>query len=444
MRSSHSGPSKLLLRDLPLPVTLALRYVRSTRRDAFASFLSAVAAGGIALGVTALVLSLAVISGFQEALRGELLGRTPQVLVDLPPGLGLAAAQAAREAVRRMPGVTGAQLQVRGSGWVVEQGKAHAVELVGFEGRVPRSFPGAAGGPEGLYVPASLAARWGLVPGRPLSLLSPRPTLTPLGPQPRLRTLPLAGTYRSGRTQEDRERVALPRAVAETLLGGSERQIEVAAASLDAALAVAARLRDRPTGGDGGRSSGTAASGGLAGTAASGGLVGTAASGGVAPLPPGSEVRTWQELNRPLLFALRLEKVMMFVAVSLIVLVASLALVADLALIISSKRPEVGMLATMGATPAALRQTFVLLGGLVAGSGIALGTVIGVGGAMVLDRYRLVPVPGRVYFLDYVPFLVKPLDLALVLVLTLALALASALYAAQRAATLDPIEALRR
>jgi lipoprotein-releasing system permease protein len=411
MRSA-ARPSKLLLRGLPLPVTLALRYVRSTRRDAFASFLSAVAAGGIALGVMALVLSLAVISGFQEALRGELLGRTPQVLVDLPPGLGLAAAQAVREAVRRQPGVTGAQLQVRGSGWVVEEGKAHAVELIGFEGRVPRSFPGAAGGPEGLYVPASLAARWGLATGRPLSLLSPRPTLTPLGPQPRLRTLPLAGTYRSGRTQEDRERVALPRAVAETLLGGAERQIEVSAADLDAALAVAARLHDRRQGGS--------------------------------PLPPGSEVRTWKELNRPLLFALRLEKVMMFVAVSLIVLVASLALVADLALIISSKRPEIGMLATMGATPAALRQAFVLLGGLVAGSGIALGTVIGVGAAMVLDRYHLLPVPGRVYFLDYVPFLVKPLDLALVLVLTLALALASALYAAQRAATLDPIDALRR
>jgi lipoprotein-releasing system permease protein len=422
-RSAAAAPSKLLLRDLPLSVILALRYVRSTRRDAFASFLSAVAAGGIALGVTALVLSLAVISGFQEALRGELLGRTPQVLVDLPPGLGLAAAQAARDAVRRVPGVTGAQLQVRGSGWVVEQGKVHAVELIGFEGRVPRSFPGAAGGPEGLYVPASLAARWGLAPGRTLSLLSPRPTLTPLGPQPRLRTLPLAGTYRSGRTQEDRERVALPRAVAETLLGGSERQIEVATADLDAALAVAARLHDRR---QGSRPSGTAA------------------RGGSVPLPPGSEVRTWKELNRPLLFALRLEKVMMFVAVSLIVLVASLALVADLALIISSKRPEIGMLATMGATPAALRHAFVLLGGLVAGSGIVLGTVIGVGGALVLDRYRLVPVPGRVYFLDYVPFLVKPLDLALVLVLTLALALASALYAAQRAATLDPIDALRR
>jgi len=398
--------SRLLLRDLPLPVMLALRYVRSTRRDAFASFLSAVAALGIALGVTALVLSLAVISGFQEALRSELLGRTPQVLVDLPAGLGLAAAQAARAAVRRVPGATSAQLQVRGSGWVVDQGKVHAVELIGFEGRVPRSFPGAAGFPEGLYVPASLAARWGLSLGRGLSVLSPRPTLTPLGPQPRLRTLPLAGTYQSGRAQEDRERVALPRAVAETLLGGMERQIEVGAADLDAALRVAARLG--------------------------------------AVLPPGSVVRTWKDLNRPLLFALRLEKVMMFVAVSLIVLVASLALVADLALIISSKRAEIGMLATMGATPAALRRAFVLLGGLVTGSGIALGTLLGVGGAVVLDRYRLVPVPGRVYFLDYVPFLVKPLDLALVLLLTLGLALASALYAAERAATLDPIEALKR
>jgi lipoprotein-releasing system permease protein len=114
-----------------------------------------------------------------------------------------------------------------------------------------------------------------------------------------------------------------------------------------------------------------------------------------------------------------------------------------LALIISSKRGEIGILATLGATPAALRQAFVLLGGLVTGLGMLLGAVLGVGGALVLDRYHLVPVPGRVYFLDYVPFLVKPFDLALVLALTLGLALASALYAAQRAATLDPIEALR-
>src|SRR5690349_417018 len=115
--------SRLLLRSWPFPVLLALRYVRSTRRDAFASFLSAVAAGGLTLGVAALILSLAVISGFQEALRGELLGRTPQIEVDLPTGLSAEAAVAAREAVRKVPGVLAAQVQVRGGGWVVEAGK---------------------------------------------------------------------------------------------------------------------------------------------------------------------------------------------------------------------------------------------------------------------------------------------------------------------------------
>ena len=396
----------LLLRRWPFPVLLALRYLRSTRRDAYASFLSAVAAAGLALGVAALILSLAVISGFQDALRSELLGRTPQIEVELPSGTSGEDAARARDAVRAVEGVTAAQVQVRGGGWVMEEGKVQAVELVGFEETVPQSFPGAAGMGEGLYVSASLAARWGLVRGNTLEVVSPRPTLTPFGPQPRIRSIPVAGTYQSGRTQEDRERIALPRGVAETLLGGHDRRLDVEVDDLDAAVGVARRLTP--------------------------------------VLPQGSVVRTWRDLNRPLLFALRLEKVMMFVAVSLIVLVAALALVADLALIISSKRPEIGILGTMGATPGALRRAFLILGGLVAGSGMLIGTVLGVGGALVLDRYRLIEVPGRVYFLDYVPFLVKPLDLVLVLALTLLLALASALYAARRASSLDPVEAMRR
>ncbi len=401
-----SRPSRLLLRRLPFPALIALRYLRSTRRDAFASFLSAVAAGGLALGVMAMVLALAVISGFQSALRSELLGRTPQIEVQLPPD---ADPLAAREAVRRVAGVRSVAVQVRGGGWLIDRGKVQPVELVGFDGPVPSIFPGAAGAGAGLYVPTTLAARWGLRAGMVVDVVSPRPTLTPLGPQPRLRSVPLAGTYEAARSQEEKVRIPLPRDVAETLLGGADRRLDVEAGGIDAALEVAARLASTP-----------------------------------GALPAGSVVRTWQELNRPLLFALHLEKLLMFVAVSLIVVVASLALVADLALIISSKRPEIGMLGTLGATPAALRQAFVLLGGLVAGSGVTLGALLGVGGAWVLDHYHLLRLPGHVYFLDYVPFKVQPGDLALVLLLALALALASSLYAAQRAAALDPIEALRR
>ncbi|HET9227988.1 MAG TPA: FtsX-like permease family protein [Thermoanaerobaculia bacterium] len=396
----------LLLRNLSFPWVLALRYLRSTRRDAFATFLSVVAAVGLALGVAALILVLAVISGFQHALRGELLGRTPEIEVELPAGLDADSAAAARDRIRNVPGVVSAQLQVRGGGWLVSGGKVQPVELIGFEQVVPNSFPGAAGKGPGLYVPSSLAARWALQPGQTVEVVSPRPTLTPFGPQPRIRSVQIAGTYRSGRTQEERERVALPRQVAETLLGGSDRRIEAAAEDVEAAIPVAGRLSSM--------------------------------------LPEGSVVRTWKDLNRPLLFALRLEKALMFVAVSLVVLVAALALVADLALIISNKQAEIGILGTIGATPAMLRRAFVLLGGLIAGSGMIAGTALGVGGAFVADKYKLVRVPGQVYFLDHVPFLVQPLDLALVLLLTFFLALGSSFYAAQRAASLDPIEAMQQ
>lgn len=379
---------------------LALRYLRSTRRDAFTSFLSAVAAGGIALGVAALVLALAALSGFQRALKGEILARTPHLEVDLAPDVD---ADAAARLARTVAGVRSAQIVAHGRGWAIFGGDAQAVELVGFAGRVPRSFPGAAGRPEGLYVGDSLAVRWGLRPGDVVEIASTRPTLTPLGPQPRLRSLRLAGTYSTGRTEQDR-RVALPWSVAEALLGPGERRLELAASDLDAALRAAPRL--------------------------------------AAALPLGCRVRTWQDLNQALFFALRLEKTVMFAAVFLIVLVAGLALVADVALVIANKRPEIGMLGAMGATPGDLRGAFLWLGGLLAGGGSLLGAAIGLLGAWLLDRYHLVALPERVYFLDYVPFRVEALDLFAVIGLTWVLALLCAGYAAERAAALQPVEAM--
>jgi lipoprotein-releasing system permease protein len=161
-------------------------------------------------------------------------------------------------------------------------------------------------------------------------------------------------------------------------------------------------------------------------------------------LGPGSGVRTWQDLNGPLFFVLRLEKVMIFVAVFLIVLVAALALVADLSLLIANKRGEVGILGTVGAAPRTLRRAFVLLGGALAISGVAAGTVLGVGTAWILDHYRLLPVPSGVYFLDYVPFAVRPQELLATLGATLVVALSFARWAAGRATAQAPVEALRR
>jgi lipoprotein-releasing system permease protein len=392
---------------MPFPVELALRYLKSTRRDAFASFLSAVAAGGLALGVAALVLSLAAMSGFQGVLIGEVLARSPLLEVVIPAAAGPEAVEEARRALETVPEVAAVHETVRGQGWVVAaNGLARGVEMTGFSGTVPRGYPGVEGAAPGLYVDSTLAGMWGLEVGDPIEVVSPVPTLVPFGPpQPRVRTLPLAGTFTAPRTQEDRVRIALPLAVADSLLPARPRVL-----AADVPVAAAPRIARR-----------------------------------LAPrLPEAATVRTWQEINRSLFFVLKLEKALMFVAVALIVLVAAFALVADLALIVSSKRSEIGMLGAMGAPPSMVRRTFLLVGALLAAAGAGTGTLLGVGGAWLLDRYRVIDLPGQVYVFDYVPFDVRPADLAIVLALTVALALGFSLYAAQRAASLVPVEALRR
>lgn len=386
----------------PFSLLLALRYLRSARKDAFTSFLSAVAAGGIALGVAALVLALAALSGFQHALRTEILARTPELVIELPRG---ADAIAARQRIKESPDVTFVQRVRKGRGWLVGRGRAQPVDIVGFERRVPSSFPLSSGSGRGLYLSDSLARAWGLDPGDWLSLASSRTTLTPLGPAPRVRRLRLTGTFSAGRTEQV-ERVAVPLGVAVELLGPGPIRFEVQAGGLERALRLAKRLA----------------------------LV----------LPVGARIQTWRDLNAPLFFALHLEKGVMFVGVFLIVLVAALALVSDLALIIAKKRSEIGILGAMGASPAALRHSFLFLGAMLSALGVGLGGVIGMVGSWLLERERLIRLPGRVYFLDYVPFRLEAGDLALVIGLTLALALVCALIGAGRVTKLDPVEALRR
>ncbi len=113
------------------------------------------------------------------------------------------------------------------------------------------------------------------------------------------------------------------------------------------------------------------------------------------------------------------------------------------ALLISSKRGEIGMLLTLGATAGELRRAFLVLGILLASLGLLMGGGLGIGGAWLLDRYRLLRPPGDVYFIDHIPFRIEAGDLAAVFFSAALLTILSTFYAAHRAATLDVVEALR-
>ncbi len=401
--TAHGGRSRWQM-SLPLPLLLAARYLRSSRRDAYVSFLSKLAAGGITLGVAALILVLAGLSGLQHFLRSDVLGRTPHLEVELPPA---ADAEAVRAALGEVPGVLVARHILRGRGWLFLGGGVIDVEVVGYEGDLPRFFPRAEteSAESGLYLGDSLIARWGIAVGDLVDVVSARPTLTPFGPQPRLHRLRLAGTFTTGPTEDDQPRIAVPMEFARKLFGSRQTRLELQTADLDAALVVAER---------------------------------------VAPLlPDDGRLRTWQDLNRALFFALKLEKILMFASVFLVVPVAAMALVTVLGLLISSKRGEIGMLRAMGAKPSELRRAFFALGTLLGATGLVLGSVLGVGGAFLLDRYEVISPPGEVYYINHIPFLVEPADLAAVVLATALLTTLSTVWAALKAASTPAVEALQ-
>ncbi len=381
---------------------LALRYSRSSRKDSYSLFLSVVSIGGIALGVCLLILALSALNGLQGALKEEILERTPHLEVELPPG---EAPFELRRKMETLEGIEAAQVTLQGPGWLIVGGAPEPVQLVAYEGELPQYFPGLEERTAGVYLPDSFQRDWGLKVGETVQLVSPRPTLTPLGPSPRVRFVEVDGFFPTGRTEE-RVRVALPLNQGEGFLSGENYRIALLTQGLDQALERASFVE--------------------------------------ALLPKDARLRTWKELNRPLFFALQVERTALFLGVALIVVVAAMALVSNLALVISAKRRDLGILAALGAPRQSLRRIFLLLGGLLASIGSTLGSCVGVVSAYLLGHYRWIKLPTDVYFLDHLPFQVRAKDVLLVLGMTLVIALVSSLYVTRRLTSFEPVEAMKQ
>jgi lipoprotein-releasing system permease protein len=150
------------------------------------------------------------------------------------------------------------------------------------------------------------------------------------------------------------------------------------------------------------------------------------------------------ELNRNLFTWMKLEKVVMFVILALVVLVAAFNIVSTLFMVVLEKRRDIGVLKSLGATRGTVLRVFLAEGLLIGGLGTALGAVLAAGLIEVLRRYPFVRLPGDVYFIERLPVRPEWGDFVAVILAALVLCLAAALYPAWRAATLDPVDAIRR
>lgn len=405
--------------NVPFELHVALRYLLAKRKQAFISVISLISTIGVAVGVMALVIALALTTGLQQEVRDRILGSNAHIYVWKVGGLQDTAAEIAR--LRQVPEVAGAApvilgkaliSSLAGESFITIKGIDPALEPQvtdvassmrsgGLEGLTP-----ADDGRDGILVGTTLAENLGLQVGDQVQVLTPQGTLSPMGMVPRPRTLRVAGIFSLGLFEFDAQWGFVSLDVARRLLDKT---------GVDYIQLRVTDLYDAPR---------------IAST-----------------IPPalGSEYGTedWAQMNQSLFSALWIERVAISLTIGLIVVVGALNIVASLILLVMEKHRDIGILKTMGAGARSITIVFMLQGLIIGVVGTAIGAIGGLAVSLVADRYQLIRVPIDVYQISSVPFVVRPIDLAIVVAAAIAICFVATIYPSRQAARMDPTQALR-
>jgi lipoprotein-releasing system permease protein len=242
--------------------------------------------------------------------------------------------------------------------------------------------------------------------GSDVDIACPMCGIGPMGPMPKLKPFRVAGHFYTGMYEFDSKLAYVALADAQRFLGtpGEVTGIEIRTTTPEAARDVADELARR--------------------------------------LGPRFEVRTWEELNRGLFAALKLEKVAMFVVLTFIALVASFSIVSNLIMLVTEKAREVAILKSMGARDGAILRVFFAEGLYIGLLGLVLGLGLGVGGCLLLSHYGL-PLDPDVYYIQKLPVVMRASEIAAVNLAALGLCCLATLYPAMLASRMRPVDGLR-
>jgi lipoprotein-releasing system permease protein len=405
--------------DLPFELHIALRYLLAKRKQAFISVISLISTLGVAVGVMALVIALALMTGLQQEVRDRILGSSPHVFVWKYGGIADYRAEAA--ALQKVPGVVGAAPAILGKALVTSPAGEAFITLKGID---PALEPGVTDvrtaleqgsldaleergeQPAGILLGRDLASRLELEVGDDVSVLTPQGTLSPMGVIPRTRRLQVAGIFRLGLYEFDSAYGFVSLDVAKRLVGRDDVElIQLRVADMLTAPEIAESI----------------------------------------PSIVGNEYVTenWRDMNQSLFSALWIEKMAISLTIGLIVMVAALNIVASLILLVMEKHRDIAILKTMGAGARSVTTVFMMQGLIIGIVGTVVGAAAGVGLALVADRYRLIRIPMDVYQVSHVPFVLEPLDIVIVVAAAVAVCFVATIYPARQAARLDPAQALR-
>jgi lipoprotein-releasing system permease protein len=412
-----------------LEVAIAWRYLRSRRGSQLLSLISVIAMGGVVVGVSALILVLGVMNGLQKDLRDKILIGSPDLRVlTVGDDLTMTDWQATLTTVRAQPGVVSAEPFVLKDALITKGNDyAEPVKVVGM----PASTSGAADvtqirryarsgdfsirspddSSRAIVIGQRLAERLNAWPGDVLVLATVPGRLqmsSALGGfVPQIRKYVITGVFETGMYEYDSGYAYMELSSAQDLAGLATRVtgIDVRTPDRYAAPEVATRLAN----------------------------------------VLGFPYRTidWQEQNRSLFSALKLEKLAMGVILLLIVLVAAFNIVSTLTMVVTDKTREIGILKAMGMPSASIRRIFLWQGAAIGFVGTGLGVLLGLVGAFVLTRFKLIALDPQVYFIDRLPIQIAVSDVLAITAASLGIAMLATLWPARQASRLFPVEAIR-
>ncbi|MGD8319938.1 MAG: ABC transporter permease [Gemmatimonadota bacterium] len=410
---------------------IARHYLGGGRRRGLLSLITWIALGGVTVGVTALVVVIAVMTGMQEDLRAKILESTPHVMIlEQGSSLRMKDWEAVMDSVLQVPGVVGAAPFVlsdvaltRGEedgmpytqtahlyGVSVDTARAAATDM---ERKILQGAFNLERPPSGLspiLLGSGLADRMQLFRGDTLVVIAFENLKQGLlGLMPTMRQFEVTGTFTTGMYEYDTGNVYTRLEDAQELLGieGADEVSGIGVRTDDPGAATA---------------------------------IGDSIQ---AKLGFPYYVESWITTNRALFSALKLEKYAMGVILFLIVVVAAFNIVSTLVMVVADRTREIGILKAMGMTRKGILRVFILQGAWVGIVGTTVGTALGLLLCWIQAHYQVIKIPPDVYFVDHLPVSLRPMDLVSIVVASIAVAFAATIYPALQASRLEPVDAIR-
>ena len=406
---------------------IARRYLASRRKGRMLSLITWIAVGGIFLGVMALIVVIAVMTGLQQDLQTKIIGTNPHVYVFQQGGQGfrMAYPETVIDSVLRIPGVREAQAYVNtqvgmsAHGQIAGTGSLYGIppkfrepmnDVERMIAKGDKQLHKTISGKPGILLGDKLAMKVNVATGDILKVVSLENLKTgPTGELvPVILEFEVTGTFRTGMFEYDSEFMYAEMRPVQELLSLDTMIVTGVAVTVDDPWKVD-RVRAEID----------------------------------ARLGFSYWTDDWKRLNSSLFSALKLEKLAMAIILSLIVLVAAFNIISTLIMVVADKTREIGILKSMGLTDAKVLRIFMLQGLAIGVIGTVLGALSGLGLVWVLDRYQLIELPGDVYFIDQLPVALNPGDLIAIVVISMLIAFTATIYPARQASKLLPVEAIR-